>query len=319
MGGISPQILVWGPFTRADEEYFAPEYWVLLAKLVLFCELKETTYHLYFFPLHEPYPQRHERCDVHWCCAVYCHGAGLDCHCGRRSVSLCFLGTAPWFCSVVTLPPSPWFSGSMATIHCNHWLPSFLFGRVKVQIFRSQHGSFGAPENLGSSDSWLFKSQGVLFVSFCCNRECSSTLLLGFKTTPLFSVGFFKIFSAYQLLKCRFLALKVEFCDYCHHLCSGGNAPWCGGKGFRCECPGRCELSHSAAPPAAMVREKGQEQPVGGFKWIVVFERIHLFKQFPFPTYQKILGISRCVRISSIYAPWPKLCCSDLLLVKIEK
>lgn len=57
-------------------------------------------------------------------------------------------------------------------------------------------------------------------------------------------------------------ALKVEFCDYCHHLCSGGNAPWCGGKGFRCECPGRCELSHSAAPPAAMVRETGQDQPV---------------------------------------------------------
>ena len=108
-----------------------------------------------------------------------------------------------------------------------------------------------------------FKSQGVLFV------------VAGNGHQPYFwgenmlhyKVGFFKnIRDTYQLLKCRFLALKVEFCDYCHHLCSGGNAPWCGGKGFRCECPGRCELSHSAAPPAAMVRETGQDQPVGGFK-----------------------------------------------------
>ena len=52
--------------------------------------------------------------------------------------------------------------------------------------------------------------------------------------------------------------LKVEFGDYCHHLCSGGNSPWCGGKGFRCECPGRCELSHSAVPPVAIARETGQ-------------------------------------------------------------
>ena len=165
---------------------------MLLAKLVLFCELKETTYHLSFFPLHEPYPQRHERCDVHWCCAVYCHGAGVDCHCGRRSVSLCFLGTAPWFCSVVTLPPSPWFSGSMATIHCNHWLPSFLFGRVNVQIFRSQNGSFGAPEHLGSSDSWLFKSQGSTF--FVVTGNVHQPYSLGLKYAPLFRWDFSKYF-----------------------------------------------------------------------------------------------------------------------------